>query len=294
MISEDLLKKYYPTREELVRLGNYADMDCIFEDDPESCEQDDTPQTLTDDSEPSETVKEIAEIAIKSDFEEFSSYIWDNIDLLCVLSNEDKEIIDVVELGFKYYIETKNGACACDFGALYYMGQILEQDYVKAKELYEIAVEFGNSQALINLGYIYEYGRTGEPDYKKAFEIYARAAALVANSESLFKFGDMYSRGKAVPQDMKAAVSLWKKSYEVADCSIGRGHPAFRLAKLAISPDAEEYGSFYDPFVALNLFQQAEFCFRLEIKYGATYYEKNLQQAIEGQQKARELIDDMN
>ena len=49
-----------------------------------------------------------------------------------------------------------------DLGALYYMGDLVEQDYAKAAELYEMAADAGCFQSIINLGYIYEYGRTGQ------------------------------------------------------------------------------------------------------------------------------------
>lgn len=291
MMSEDLIKKYYPTKEELERLGEYSDMECVFDDDSEIRAQDIPLSVSTDNPKSSKIVETISQIVIMGEPEDFFSYIWDNIDMLVFLSVFDESISDVIELGYKYYIARGNGASACDFGALHYSGQIFEQDYAKAKELYEIAVDLGSPQALINLGYIYEYGRVGEPDFEKAFEIYARAAALIGNFEALYKFGDMYSRGKAVKKDMKAAVSLWLKSYDVSENSLERGHSAFRLAKLMISPNADEYGLEYDPLAALNLFQQAELGFRIEIKNGASYYEKNLQKAIEGQAEARDLLD---
>lgn len=42
---------------------------------------------------------------------------------------------------------------------------------------------------------------------------------------------------------------------------------------------------------ALMLFQQAEIDFRIDIADGQTYYAKRLNKAIEGQQKARVLVD---
>lgn len=291
MISEDLMKKYYPTKEELEQLGDYADMECVFDDDSDIRAEDIPLPVATDNPKSDEIVETISKIVIMGEAEDFCTYIWDNIDLLVSLSAIDESVKDVIELGYKYYIARGIGGSACDLGALHYSGQIFEQDYEKAKELYEIAVDLGCPQALINLGYIYEYGRVGEPDYEKAYEIYARAAALIGNFEALYKLGDMYSRGKAVKKDMKAAVSLWAKSYDVSENSLERGHAAFRLAKLIITPDAEKYGLEYDSLAALNLFQEAEVGFRIEMKNGASYYEKNMQKAIEGQKQARELLD---
>ena len=46
-----------------------------------------------------------------------------------------------------------------------------------------------------------------------------------------------------------------------------------------------------DPLRALSLFQQAEVGLRIDIANGASYYRRRLQQAIDGQQQARDLID---
>ena len=76
-----------------------------------------------------------------------------------------------------------------DLGALYYMGDLVEQDYAKAAELYEMAADAGCFQSIINLGYIYEYGRTGKPDHTKAYQWYSLAAALAPSSEAVYKLG---------------------------------------------------------------------------------------------------------
>ena len=49
------------------------------------------------------------------------------------------EVVEVLVLGYKLGIADGSGACMYDLGALYYMGDLVEQDYVKAAELYEMA-----------------------------------------------------------------------------------------------------------------------------------------------------------
>lgn len=49
------------------------------------------------------------------------------------------EVVEVLVLGYKLGIADGSGACMNDLGALYYMGDLVEQDYVKAAELYEMA-----------------------------------------------------------------------------------------------------------------------------------------------------------
>ena len=46
------------------------------------------------------------------------------------------EVVEVLVLGYKLGIADGSGACMNDLGALYYMGDLVEQDYVKAAELY--------------------------------------------------------------------------------------------------------------------------------------------------------------
>ena len=49
------------------------------------------------------------------------------------------EVVEVLFFGYKLGIADGSGACMNDLGALHYMGDLVEQDYVKAAELYEMA-----------------------------------------------------------------------------------------------------------------------------------------------------------
>ena len=56
--------------------------------------------------------------------------------------------------------------------------------------------------------------------------------------------------------------------------------------------EAVELGVAPDPFSALRLFQQAEMGLRIDIgENGLTYYYRRLAEAIEGQQRARDMLD---
>ena len=178
-----------------------------------------------------------------------------------------------------------------DLGALYYKGDIVEQDYAKAAELYEMAVGAGCFQSIINLGYIYEYGCTGEPDHCKAYQWYSLAAALAPSSEAVYKLGDMFSRGKAVPRDMSKAHLLYERSLDLAHTDVEAAQPAVRIAKMLIDPEGPSYGVEPDPLRALALFQKAEIGLRIDIADGQTYYAKRLQEALESQLKAREMVE---
>lgn len=207
-------------------------------------------------------------------------------------ASESSEVAEMVLLGFKFAISRGSALSMNCLGALYYMGDIVEQDYAKAAELYEMAMDAGCYQSIINLGYIYEYGRTGKPDYAKAYQFYSLAAALAPSSEAVYKLGDMFSRGKAVPRDMKKAHALYVRSLQLAENDVEAAQPAIRLAKMLIDPAGPSYGVETNPMDALKLFQRAEIGLRKDIADGQLYYRKRLVEAIEGQQTAREMLDE--
>ena len=137
-----------------------------------------------------------------------------------------------------------------ELGALYEMGDLVEQDYAKAAELYEMAADAGCFQSIINLGYIYEYGRTGKPDHTKAYQWYSLAAALAPSSEAVYKLGDMFGRGRAVPQDKSKAYRLYERSLELVRDDVEFVQPAIRIAAMLIDPDAPSCGIDRNPLRA--------------------------------------------
>lgn len=206
--------------------------------------------------------------------------------------DSDPTFARLVKLGLEYGVAYGDGACANYLGALYYMGNIVEQDYAKAKELYELAEAKGIAQAVINLGYIYEYGRTAKADHQKAFNQYAKAAVLYDAPEAMYKLGDMYSRGKAVARDLRAAYCLYEKSLELADGdTVMQAQPAIRIAKLISDRDNAEWGIPYDPMRALELYQLAERGLRIDIAHGQTCYAKRLNEALGGQELMRAILE---
>lgn len=250
----------------------------------------DEPESDSETPDTGEILKLLATIIINENPTFFCEFASAHRDIINEAALTDEDIVRVLILGYKFGIAEKNGGSANDLGALYYMGNLVEQDYVKAAVLYELAIQWGCNQSIINIGYIYEYGRIDEPDYTKAYEYYALAAALTQMSEALYKLGDMYSRGRSVEKNLATAVQLWRRSYEKAETPMEVAQPAIRLAPLYLD-GSEELELEADPMYALRLFQQVEIGLRLDIKQGATYYEKRLRQAIEGQDKARLRLD---
>lgn len=205
---------------------------------------------------------------------------------------QDPSVADVLLAGYRLGITFGSDACMNALGAHYYLGDIFEQDFTKAKELYQMAVDHGNLQSLINLGFIYEYGRTGKPDFQKAYECYSLAAALAPSFEAAYKLGDMYARGKAVDRDMRKAHMLWERSLDLSQNVVERAQPAIRIAQLLVDPECDRWGIDADPLRALKLFQDAEVGLRIDIADGQHYYRKRLREAIEGQEVARSLVEE--
>lgn len=206
-------------------------------------------------------------------------------------ARRDERVGRLAVIGLKMRISVGNGPSMNTLGALYYMGELVEQDYHKAAELYEMAMNAGVYQSIINLGYIYEYGRIGEPDHNKAFQFYALAAALTPSCEATYKLGDMFSRGVVAERDMSKAYALWEKAAELAEDIEDYAQPAARIAKLLMDPDCAKWDIDPDPLRALSLYQKAEIGLRLSISHGAIYYRKRLQEVVEGQGWARELVE---
>lgn len=101
----------------------------------------------------------------------------------------------------------------------------------------------------------------------------------------------MHSRGKFVERDMAKAYQLWSRSLDLAEDIVEIAQPAIRIAQLLLSEDCESAGAKCDPMRALQLFQQAEIGLRIDIDNGQTYYRKCLEEAVEGQEMARAIID---
>lgn len=208
--------------------------------------------------------------------------------LACALSEQLKRILLI---GLEMGAEVGDGACAHELGSLYYMGDIVEQDYERAEALYRLAADAGFVQAMVNLGYIYEYGRVGAPDYEKAYAFYSFAAAAFDDPEALYKMGDMFARGKGVERDERAAYTLWMRSFDGAEDVRIKAQAALRMAQALMDPEsAARIGIPCDPLYCLELFQLAERGLRLSISEGLTYYEKRLGEAMEGQCEAREML----
>lgn len=278
--------EYRPTKRDLERLAELASAKLTIHESNEDYRDEAETQNAED------LLRELGQVLFSGGGDAFASFVSQNSARIREAARYDEHVAEVLVLGYKLGISADSGACMNDLGALYYMGELVEQDYARAAELYEMAMAHGCYQSIVNLGYIYEYGRTGEKDLGKAYRYYALAAALAPSSEAVYKLGDMYTRGVTGERDVMKAKALWERSLELAQGLAEFAQPAIRIAKLLIDAEAVARGVKRDPLRALHLFQQAEIGLRIDItENGMTYYQRRLEEAIEGQERARALVE---
>ena len=110
-------------------------------------------------------------------------------------------------------IDKGNATAMYNLGYMYHYGEGVTQDCNIAMELFENAIDKGNADAMNNLGYIYHRGEGATQDYNKARELYERAIdkghALAMNN-----LGNMYYSGKGVTQDYNKARELYERAID--------------------------------------------------------------------------------
>lgn len=220
-------------------------------------------------------------------------YVDNNREVLAEFAEQDSRVAKALVKAFNRRIAQGDSSYLTHLGGLYYMGCIVEQDYDKARELYEEAAEDGEIQGQINLGYIWEYGRCGERDLHKAYECYALAAMIADAPEAYYKIGDLYNRGLTGEPNKKLAYKFWDISYSLAskDDLIGlKGQAAFRIAKVLLEDEEEELEDLVPLGFLLQLLPEAELGIRKEIAHGGTYYAHRLEQTLAYQDEVRALI----
>lgn len=183
------------------------------------------------------------------------------------------------------------GMAACNLGALYYTGRIGEQSHQKAMELYELAADTGDIQALENLGYCYYYGRSCEVNYQKAFECFAKGA-FQGKIISLYKIGDMYKNGYYVAEDPAEAYSIYSRCIDVinndpestkdADADVYVRYADCFLNGIGCDPDTLK---------ALFWAQRAEYEFRVRENAGQPFARQGIEWAVDLIAECRHILD---
>lgn len=203
---------------------------------------------------------------------------------------ENKTFESIIKRFYEHMIACGNAQACCNLGNMYHdtNNEGSKEDYEKAIELYTLGGERGDDQSLINLGYIYYYGRGTKRNYSRAYQCFAHATFISNNPEAYWKLGDLYASGKGVRKSDATAWQLYLQAYECAGETPLAGRAAHHMADYLLKGIKGTLDP--DPEVALMLYTKAEVCYYTLIDTGLTYYQRQLEQAIEGQQRARAAI----
>ena len=123
------------------------------------------------------------------------------------------------EVAFQWYsiaAEQGNKEAQCNLGRLFFEGNGVEQDFVKAIEWHTKAAEQGNVYSQNELGNIYFNGHGAEQDFIKAFYWYTKSAEQ-GNAIGQSNLGNCYHNGFGVEQDYEKAIDLYLKAAEQGD-----------------------------------------------------------------------------
>ena len=96
-------------------------------------------------------------------------------------------------------------------GMFYEKGELVEQNYLKAKFWYEKSAKHGEPCAQYNLGLLFENGQGVALDYPKAAKLY-KSAYRKGHKGAIKQLGRMYELGIAVNKDIERAKELYVKS----------------------------------------------------------------------------------
>ena len=125
----------------------------------------------------------------------------------------------------------------------------------------------------------------GVADYQRAYECFAHEALSADNPEGYWKLGGLYASGNGVRQSDRMAWTL-SKAYKIHGSALFC-RAAHRYGRLPAHRHRRRGGGTPG---ALRLYNEAEAGYYTLIDAGMTYYIPQLQQAIEGQEKARWVI----
>lgn len=223
------------------------------------------------------------------------NFAWMHQEISCnsivLARNEDNpEVHRIIARAYEHAVACGDADSCCNLANMYHntKNQGSAEDYAKAVELYELGADRGNSQSSVNLGYIYYYGRGCAVDYTKAYECFARGVLLDNNPEGFWKLGDLYAGGKGVRQSDYMAWTLYSRAYEHAKDSAYGARAAHHMADYLMTGIEGHLEA--NPDRALALYAEAELSYYKLIDHGLTYYQAQLEQCIEGQMRARELV----
>ena len=148
-----------------------------------------------------------------------------------LMSDLDTNYRDLYESALSMMIESSDKGYSHaqnHLGSMYFKGDLLDHNYEKAIELFELAAEQDNVEALFNLGMVNFHGEhVTHPDHEKAFK-YFSGAARFNDITSLYYQGMLYYEGNGTEKNYEKAYESWNRAVEKSN------HPKsmFRIGHL--------------------------------------------------------------
>jgi hypothetical protein len=133
-------------------------------------------------------------------------------------------------------------------GFMYFKGQGIPQDLVRAAAFYRSAAEQGNAEAAYNLGIMYHQGQGVQQNYGQAAAWFRRSAEA-GRAAAAFNLGTLYHLGQGVPQDFAQALVWFRRAAD-------QGHAAAAFSLGAMYANGQSVPS--NRAEALRWFRVAE------------------------------------
>ena len=109
-----------------------------------------------------------------------------------------------------------NADCQIELGSAYMCGDLIEQDKVKAHNLYHLASLQGDSWATYLLGVSYENGHGVDKNPEQAFACFMEAAEKKV-TRAIYKVATAYLWGEGVEEDIPAGAKWLKQAAELGE-----------------------------------------------------------------------------
>lgn len=134
------------------------------------------------------------------------------------------ENLDFHHLSFEDIVVTKDTKAQYAVGMMFYYGNYVKKDFLKALEWFEKAAKQGNTDAQNMLGILHENGNGVKQDFLKARDWYLRAA-INDNVFAQYNLGYMYYSGNEIETNYEEAFKWFEKSachnYQYAQNMLG-------------------------------------------------------------------------
>jgi len=132
-----------------------------------------------------------------------------------------------------------------EIGIRYFYGVDVEQDYHKAKEWFELGINYNIGQCYAFLGEIYLHGfglKKEEINYKKAYDYFEKAMTHGESAMGFSGMGYLYYYGLGVKKDKKEAYNCFLKGIRSSkkDSSWEMTSLYFNMISLLIEDDSED------------------------------------------------------